>query len=82
MALSNADIIKFARAAVEYDANPSYNATPERKAKLLAEAKRAALSYYDQAQTDIRDSGYRVTRRVKYVLWEELKRIAAEAEEK
>lgn len=82
MALTNAEIIKFARATVEYDAVPKYDATPERKAKLLAEARRAAVSYYDQVLLDIRDSGYRVTRRVKQVVLDELNRIAAEAQNK
>lgn len=78
MALSNQEIIKFARAAVEHDANPNYPATPERKAKLLAEAKRAAFAYYDTCIEDIRGSGYRITKRVRDVVWEELKRMKSE----
>lgn len=82
MPLTDKDIAQFARAAVEYDARPSYEATPARKAKLLTEAKRAALSYYDKAQADVRDSGYRVTKRVRDCLWAELKQIEAEGHAK
>jgi hypothetical protein len=82
MALSDKMIALFARGAVEDDARPRYEATDERKAKLLSEAKRAALSYYDKAQADVRHSGYRVTKRVRDILWAELKQIEAEGHAK
>jgi hypothetical protein len=80
--ISDKMIAQFARGAVEDDARPRYEATDERKAKLLSEAKRAALSYYDKAQADVRHSGYRVTKRVRDVLWTTLKLIEAEGHTK
>lgn len=41
--------------------------------------KKAALGYYYQAQADVRASGWRVTQRVKDVLWSELQEIKARA---
>lgn len=75
MAITDKEIAKFARFAVENAAVPSYDATDERKAKLLAECRLAALNFYEQAQKDIRDSGFRVTQRVKDIIWRTLTEI-------
>lgn len=75
MALTEKEIAQFARFAVEQGAVTAYDATPTRKAKLAKEARLAALSYYAEAQEDIRGSGYRVTQRVKDILWKTLKEI-------
>lgn len=79
MALSEKEIIQFARSAVEYGARPSYKATPERIAKLLAESRLAALSYNEQVLADIRGSGWRVTQRVKNIVWRTLVEISDRA---
>ena len=75
MALTEKEIAQFARFAVEQGATPAYNATPERKANLLKESRLAALSYFEKAQADVKESGYRVTQRVKDILWKTLKEI-------
>jgi hypothetical protein len=75
MALTDTDIAQFAKFAVEHGSDATYKATPERKAKLRKEAESAALSYFEQAQDDLRGSGYRVTRRVKAILWQTLMEI-------
>lgn len=72
MAITNQEIAKFAKFAVEYASKPTYNATPERAARLRKECELAAISYYAKAQQDIRDSGYRVSQRVKDTLWKTL----------
>ena len=75
MALSTKEIKKFASFQVTYGAHIPANATPERAASLMAESRRSALSYYAAAQQDVQDSGYRVTQRVKDIIWAELKSI-------
>ena len=76
MTLSTKDIQTFARCAIEDAARPLYAATDERKAMLLAEARVYARAYYAQAQDDVKNSGFRVTQRVKDILWATLESIA------
>lgn len=75
MALTDAEIAQFAKMAVKVGATAWDVATPEGKARLEAQHRTAAAAYFDQAQADIRDSGYRVTSRVKAVLWQALMAI-------
>jgi len=75
MALTDADIAQFAKAAVKSGATAYDVATPEGKARLAAQGRTAAQAYFDQAKADIRDSGYRVTKRVEDVLWQTLMSI-------
>lgn len=45
-----------------------------------AHHRRSAILQFEAAQQSVRESGYRVTQRIKDGLWAELERIAAEAE--
>jgi hypothetical protein len=76
MALTDRDIVLFARDAVESQSDVLNARTPKLKAKFLRQHRLAARSYYEQAQRDVRDSGYRITQRVRDGLWAELERIA------
>jgi hypothetical protein len=77
--LTEKEVTKFATFAVNAAAVPSYHASDERKGKLLLESQLAALSFYDQIQSDIRESGYRITQRVQNIIWKTLKEIEAKA---
>lgn len=81
MSLTDRDIMLFARAAVEHHGDVFEARTPERKAYCLRQHRLAARAYYEQAQQDVRGSGYRVTQRVRDRLWYELDTIA-QAEER
>ncbi|WP_046868851.1 hypothetical protein [Microvirga massiliensis] len=73
MALTDRDIAAFAEAAVAFD---SLGCDDEkRRERLLEECQKAVLAYYSRAQQDVRDSGFRVTRRVRDGLWRELQKI-------
>jgi len=72
MPLSDKMIALFAKGAVEDAARLGDHATKARKAALLAECRRSAAAYYYAAQTDVRDSGYRVTKRVRDIIWQTL----------
>lgn len=78
MALTNRDMALFARDAVQHQSDVHNARTPELKARFLREHRLAAKSYWTAAQDSVRDSGYRVTQRVRDLLWAELERIAAD----
>lgn len=75
MALTDKEIAQFATFRVEFDAKPRYEATPEQKAKLLKQSRLAATAYYETVQADVKESGHRVTKRVKDIIWRTLKEI-------
>lgn len=75
MAITDKEVAQFAKFAVDYAAKPAYNATAERKAQLLKECRLNALGLYAKSQQDVRDSGYRVTKRVRDILWRTLRDI-------
>lgn len=79
MAITDKEIAKFATFSVEYAAKTTYKATDERKARLLKECRLNALALYEKAQQDVRDSGYRVTKRVRDILWRTLRDIQLRA---
>lgn len=79
MALSDREIYTFARINVDNGAITTYAATDERKAKLLKECRQNAPAFYEQTLQDIRSSGYRVTQRVRDLVWSALIKIQAEA---
>jgi hypothetical protein len=73
MALTDRDIALFAKAAVAYDSRGCDD--DKRRECILKESQKAALAYYSRAQQDVRDSGFRVTQRVRDGLWKELQKI-------
>lgn len=79
MALTDKDIVLFARSAVENHSDVFNARTPEWKERFLMQHRKAAKAYYCKAMDDVKGSGYRVTKRVRDGLWAELERIEAEA---
>ena len=80
MALTAKEIQSFARVAVGHHSDIFTAKTPERKAYCIRQHRLAAREYYASAQADVQASGFRVTQRVKNILWAELEKIAADEE--
>jgi hypothetical protein len=76
-ALSDKEVKAFALSAVEYTPE-ALEARGAEKAEVLHYNRLYALGYWTEAQDRVRSHGWRVSKRVKQALYDELDRIAKE----